>query len=60
VRAGAGYVANDRVRVEFIYHAQWMHPAGTGLAFTDNIYRVNIKLGLTKGIIGRFQEPDID
>jgi hypothetical protein len=61
VRAGAGYVATDRLRVEFIYHAQWTHPSGSnGLSFTDNIYRVNIKLGLTKGIIGRFQEPDID
>jgi hypothetical protein len=49
------------VRVEFIYHVQWTHPSGSsGLSFTDNIYRVNIKLGLTKGIIGRFQEPDID
>jgi hypothetical protein len=31
----------------------------SGLSFTDNIYCVNITLGLTDGIIGRVQKPDI-
>jgi len=61
VRGGIGYVINDRIRTEFIYHAEFTRPAGSsGLEFTDNILRLNIKIGLTMGIIGRLQNPDID
>ena len=61
VRGGIGYVMNDHIRLEFIYHAQFTHPDGSsGLEFTDNIFRLNIKIGLTKGIIGRLQNPDLD
>jgi len=28
------------------------------LEFTDNIFRLNIEIGLTKGIIGRLHNPD--
>jgi hypothetical protein len=61
VRGGMGYVVNDHIRMEFIYHAQFTRPAGSsGLEYTDNIFRLNIKIGLTKGIIGRLQNPDLD
>jgi hypothetical protein len=49
------------LRVEFIYHMQFTHPdAGTGLRFTDNIFRINFKLGLNKGIVNKLNNPDID
>ena len=61
VRGGLGYVLNDHIRLEFIYHAQYTRPEGSsGLEYTDNIYRLNIKIGLQKGIVGRLQNPDID
>jgi len=60
IRGGIGYVMNDHIRLEFIYHAQFTHPAGSDLKFTDNIFRLNIKLGLNKGIIGLLQNPDLD
>ena len=61
VRGGIAYIVSSRVRVEFIYHAQFTRPAGSsGLEYTDNIFRRNIKIGLNKGIIGRLQNPDID
>jgi len=61
LRAGIGYVASERIRLEFIYHAQFTHPAGSsGLEFTDNIFRLNIKLALNKGILARLQNPDLD
>ena len=61
LRAGLGYVLNDRVRLEFIYHAQYTHPDGdSGLEYTDNIYRLNIKVGLNRGIMDRLYNPDID
>ena len=54
VRGGIGYIVSSRVRVEFIYHAQFTRPTGgSGLEFTDNIFRINIKIALNKGIIQR-------
>jgi len=61
IRAGIGYVLDDRFRFELIYHAQFTHPdSSSGLKFTDNIFRLNIKIGLSKGIIGRLLNPDLD
>jgi len=54
IRGGVGYIVNSRFRVEFIYTGQWTRANGTGpLEFTDNIFRLNIKIALDKGIIGR-------
>ena len=54
VRGGIAYIVSSRVRMEFIYHAQFTRPAGSsGLEFTDNIFRLNIKIALNKGIIQR-------
>ncbi len=61
-RAGIAYILSDRIRMEFIYHAQFTRPSsGGGLQFTDNIFRLNIKIALNKGILGRmFDGGDAD
>ena len=48
--------------VEFIYHAQFTRPSGsTGLEYTDNIFRLNIKIAMDKGLLGRvFNGGDAD
>ena len=62
VRGGIAYIVSDRIRVEFIYHAQFTRPAGSnGLEYTDNIFRLNLKLALGKGILQRvFNGGDAD
>lgn len=60
LRVGIGYILDERFRFEFIYHAQYTHPSGSALKYTDNIFRLNIKIGLNKGIIGILQNPDLD
>lgn len=54
VRGGIAYILSDRVRVEFIYHAQFTRPAGSsGLEYTDNIFRLNFKLAMDERLLGR-------
>jgi len=54
VRGGIAYIVSNRVRVEFIYHAQFTRPAGSsGLEYTDNIFRLNVKIALNTGILQR-------
>jgi hypothetical protein len=54
VRGGLAYILSDRVRVEFIYHAQFTRPSGSsGLEYTDNIFRLNFKLALDRRVLGR-------
>ena len=49
------------IRIEFIYHAQFTQPdKESGLGYSDNIYRINIKLGINKGILGSLYNPDLD
>ena len=62
VRGGIAYIVSSRVRVEFIYHAQFTRPSGSsGLEYTDNIFRLNIKIALNKGIMQRlFDGGDAD
>jgi hypothetical protein len=62
IRGGVGYIMKSApLRLEFIYHAQFTHPSGSdGLEFTDNIYRLNIKIALNHGIISSLQNPDLD
>jgi hypothetical protein len=62
-RAGIAYIVSDRMRMELIYHAQWTRPSGgSGLEFTDNIFRLNIKIALNgKGVLRRtFDGGDAD
>jgi hypothetical protein len=62
LRCGIAYIVSDRLRVELIYHAQYTRPAGsTGLEYTDNIFRLNIKIALSSKLLGRiYQGGDID
>jgi len=32
----------------------------SGLKYSDNIYRINFKLGIHKGILGSLYNPDLD
>ena len=60
LRAGLGYVVNDRIRVEFIYHAEYTRPNGGGLEHTNNIFRLNIKIGLDGSLLNRLRNPSAD
>ena len=62
IRGGIGYVMKSLpIRIEFIYHAQFTQPnEESGLRYSDNIYRINIKLGINKGILGSLYNPDLD
>ena len=61
VRAGVAYILNDRLRLEFIYHAGFTRKDESGtLEYTENIFRLNIKIGLTEGILRRVLSPSSD
>jgi len=61
LRGGLAYIVNRRVTVEAIYHGQYTRPAGSNsLEYTDNIFRLNIKLGLNRGALDHFFSPDAD
>jgi hypothetical protein len=59
LRVGLGYIANERLLVEFHYFAQYTRPEGGSLAYTDNVFRVNIKIGGRGGIL-RLLDGGID
>ncbi|MHC1777989.1 MAG: DUF2490 domain-containing protein [Lentimicrobium sp.] len=62
IRGGIGYIMKSApLRIEFIYHAQYTPPAEeNSLKYTDNIFRLNIKLGLHSGILGSVFNPGFD
>ncbi len=50
-----------RRRVAAIYHAQCTRASGSNaLAYTGNIFRINFKLGLSKGLFGPLFSSDAD
>ena len=58
IRGGVAYITNFRVRFELIYHAQFTRPTGVDhLDYTDNIFRLNIKIGLHNGILATHYNP---
>jgi hypothetical protein len=57
VRGGIGYVLSDRVRLEFVYYAQFTRPNGGSLDYVDNIFQLNIKIGLAEGLLRRLHNP---
>jgi hypothetical protein len=61
VRGGIGYILSEGVRPEFIYTAQFT-PKGSSspLEYTENIFRLNIKTELARGLLNRLQNPDVD
>jgi hypothetical protein len=59
-RTGLGYIPNDRLRVEFLYHTQWGQAAGSdALVYNQNIFRVNLKIGLKRSILSRVWNPGL-
>jgi len=57
-RAGLGYVTHDSIRIEFIYHTQWGQSSGSdSLVYNQNIFRLNIKVGLKHGLLDRVWNP---
>lgn len=50
LRVGIGCVTSRRVLVEFHSFTQYTRPDGGPLAYTDNIFRLNFKIALSKGI----------
>ena len=57
VRGGLGYVLSDRLRLEFVYYAQFARSSGSSLAYADNIFQLNIKIGLGEGLLRRLHNP---
>jgi hypothetical protein len=54
LRLGGAYIPSARVRLELIYHVQWTRPTpSSGLEYTDNILRLNIKVALNHGVLQR-------
>ena len=62
IRTGIGYIMKSApLRIELIYHVQYTQPIEeSGLTYTDNIFRLNIKLGLHSGILGSLFNPSFD
>jgi hypothetical protein len=59
-RTGLGYIPNDRLRIEFLYHTQWGQATGSdALVYNQNIFRLNIKLGLKRSILSRLWNPGL-
>jgi hypothetical protein len=54
LRCGIGYILSSRFVLEFTYTAQFTRPAySSGLEYTDNIIRLNIKMALGQGVLRR-------
>jgi len=57
-QVGLGYVANPRVRVELLYYANWGRVAPSNdLAFTQNIIRLNVKVGVKRALLSHVWNP---
>lgn len=58
-QVGLGYLANPRVRVELLYYANWGRVAPSNdLEFTENIIRLNVKVGLKRALLSHVWNPD--
>ena len=60
IRGGLGYVLNKTWRAEFIYHAELSGAKGVDKTYTDNIWRLNIKLSLPRRGERVTNTPDFD
>jgi hypothetical protein len=61
VRGGFGYIVSRRARLGFVY---WGAPvarsSGGSLSRTSNIFQVDLKIGLSEGILERIRNPKVD
>ena len=60
VRGGIGYILSKTWRTEFIYHAEFSGGLGEPKKYTDNIFRLNIKLSLARRGQRMSMLPDFD
>jgi hypothetical protein len=59
-RAGLGYIRSERLRIEFVYHTQWGEATGSdALVYNQNIFRLNVKVGLSRSILSRVWNPGL-
>ena len=62
IRGGLGYILKKfPVRFEGIYHLQYTQPNESNkLMYTDNIYRLNIKISMHQGLLNKLFNPSFD
>lgn len=57
--AGLGYIINHRLRVEFTYYDELTRPTtDSSLQQTYNIFELNLKIDLGRGILERLNNPE--
>ena len=57
-QVGLGYITHDRIRAELLYSANWGRVSPSNdLAFTQNIIRLNIKVGLKHALLNDVWNP---
>jgi hypothetical protein len=60
-QVGIGWVTNSRFRPEFLYYANWGRVGpNNSLAYNENIFRLNIKIGLEGALLGNIWNPGHD
>ena len=57
-QVGLGCIPNDRIRMEFLYYANWGRVApSNNLAFTENIFRLNVKIAVKRALLSHVWNP---
>ena len=57
--SGAGYIKNDRVRIEFNYVFELSRKsASDALAYSDNSFRLDLKFSFKEGLFHRQDGPE--
>lgn len=55
---GIGYIANPHIRIELLYYGNWGRVAPTNdLDFTQNIIRLNVKVGVKRALLSHVWNP---
>ena len=57
VRGGVGYVLSNRIRLEFVYYAEFSRDNHGSLEFANNIFQLNLSIGLAEGLLERVLNP---
>ncbi len=59
IRMGPGYIINEHFRLECIWRVQLIRSAKEDpLAYTDNIFRINLKIATKEGLFKELIHPD--
>ena len=57
-QVGLGYIAGPRIRVELLDYANWGRVSPSNdLGFTQNIIRLNVKVGLKHSLLSHVWNP---